>query len=321
MQSEFERSGIRLKSIAEMKSETERNSHFSHSIGEMFRQGGNIPPIWSRSRGANTALIGIAWTKEYQSLLVRSDAPIEKPEDLVGARLAVPTRVHEKIDFWRAMCLRGYQAALNKADLTFDDVELVTLPVEDHYIEQKKADGSKDPSLWSGKARAQRQTEETLAFIKGDVDVIYTSGALGVQLRDQIRARELINLGAWIGADRHINNQTPNVLTVDRDLAEKEPETVGTFIRALNLAADWAGKNEAAAVRSIANDVGCSEDWVIPSYGHDIFSNLKVGLEPDSIAAVRSQKDFLREYGFIENDFSVEDWIIDSPLKISMLER
>lgn len=321
LQHEFERAGIGLKSIAEMETEAERNSHFSHSLGAMFRQGGNIPPIWSRSRGANTALIGIAWTQEYQAILVHSDSPIQKPEDLVGARFAVPTRVYEKIDFWRAMCLRGYQAVLNKGGLTFEDVELVTLPVEELYIEQKKADGVKDPSLWSGKARAQRQTEETLAFVKGEVDAIYTSGALGLQLRDQIRARELVNLGAWTGADRHINNQTPNVLTVDRDLVEKDPETVAAFIRAINLAADWAVQHGDIAVRSIANDVGCSEDWVAPSYGSQIFSSLRVGLESDAIAAVRSQKDFLLEQEFIEKDFSVEDWIIDAPLKISTLER
>ena len=321
LRNEFERVGRELKSIAEMTTEAERNSHFSHNVGEMFRQGGNIPPIWSRSRGGNTALVGIAWTKEYQSLLVRSDSSIEKPRDLAGARLAVPVRIHEKIDFWRVMCLRGYQAVLAKAGLTFDDVELVMLPVEDPYIETKTEAGVKEPSLWSGKARAQRQSEETLAFILGKVDVIYTSGALGLQLKHQVRARELVNMGGWSGADRHINNQSPNILTVDRDLAEREPEIVGAFIRAINNAAGWAMKHKESAVRSIANDVGCSEDWIAASYGEEIWSSLNVGLASEAIDAIRAQKDFLLAQGFINDDFSIDEWINENPMTYAQSER
>ncbi len=46
-----------------------RESHFTHALDFSFRQGGNIPPIWARSGGRQTRVVGITTTDEFQAVI------------------------------------------------------------------------------------------------------------------------------------------------------------------------------------------------------------------------------------------------------------
>ena len=58
---EFAPDGITVASLRSSADRAVRESHFDHSQAASFRQGGNIPPIWTRSRGADVRLIGLSW--------------------------------------------------------------------------------------------------------------------------------------------------------------------------------------------------------------------------------------------------------------------
>lgn len=310
--------GWTLASIESAADPDARGSHFTHATRGLFRQGGNIPPIWARARGADTALVGIAWTREYQAILARPECGIRSAADLRGRRLALPVRTSGEIDFWQAMCLRGYRSALQTAGLDLDDVELVRLPVTERYIEA--AAGDAGAWMWAGAGRARRQQAETFAYVRGEVDAIYASGALGAQLQAMLGAVLAVDLGFHPDRRVQINNQVPNVLTVDGALAREHPEVVAHYIRALNEAAQWARSHRDAALRTCAREVGAPEEWMEASYGPDAVDTLHVGLDAQRIDAVASQKQFLLEHGYIDQDFLIEDWIAPQPLERSTQE-
>ncbi len=297
-----------------------RHSHFTHATSRLFRQGGNIPPIWARSRGADTALVGIAWTREYQTILARPASGIQGLKDLRGRRFALPVRTSGEIDFWRAMCLRGYDSALRLAGLTLDDVELVELPVHERYIPEAQSGEGDDAWMWAGSARARRQQAETFAFVRDEVDVIYASGALGAQLQALLGAVVVVDLGFHASADASLNNQAPNILTADRSLVRERPDVVAQYLRALNEAAQWASNHSEIATRTCAREVGAPEEWIAPAYRDEAANALSISLDDDLVRAVALQKKFLLDHGFIDQDFDLAEWLDTTPLEISRKE-
>ncbi|MGD9943500.1 MAG: ABC transporter substrate-binding protein [Burkholderiaceae bacterium] len=319
LQDRMAAAGLSVASIESAGDPSARASHFTHATPKLFRQGGNIPPIWARSNGAETALVGIAWTREYQTILARPEASIRSAEELRGKRLALPVRTSGEIDFWQAMCLRGYDSALRTAGLTLDDVELVRLPVVERYIEQP-ARGEQQAWMWAGAARTRRQQAETFAFIRGEVDALYASGALGAQLEALLQAQVVVDLGFHPDRRVQINNQVPNILTADAALARERPDVVARYLRALNEAADWAAGHADDARRTCAREVGAPEEWIDISYRRDHVERLTVSLGDELIGAVAEQKRFLLQHGFITRDFDIEDWVSRQAYELSIRE-
>ena len=82
----FADNGVILRSLQESNDSAVRESHFDHSIPAMFREGGNIPPIWARAKGADTVVLAISWVDEFQSIVVRGDSGIRSLAELRGKR-------------------------------------------------------------------------------------------------------------------------------------------------------------------------------------------------------------------------------------------
>ncbi|MBN9426992.1 MAG: ABC transporter substrate-binding protein [Burkholderiales bacterium] len=320
LQRSFEQVGVQVQSLLSTDDPKVRQSHFDHGVRNLFRQGGNIPPIWSRSRGADTCVVGISVTREYQAIAASATGSIRAPGDLRGARLALPRRVGAAIDYWRAMCLHGYESALAVAGLTLSDVELVDLPVQESYIDAPVGGQGKNMPLWGGPSRARRQQAELIAFVRGEVDAFYASGALGLQMVAMLGAREVVELGFDPDPKVGANNQVPNILTVDRTLALERPDLVARYIAALNEAARWARAHPDEAARSFAREIGAPEEWLPAAYGDKVIDSLPLALDDDAIAALDAQAAFLRRHGFIDSAVSIEQWIVAEPLALANQE-
>ena len=313
MDEEFGRDGIRVSSLRESAEREVRESHFDHTQENSFREGGNIPPIWVRSRGGDTRLIALSWVDEYQVILTLPESGIHTVKDLRGRRLALPRRVHDQIDFWRARCLRGILTALSLEGMDERDVELVDLPIEETYLGNDSV--SHSGTLFSSARRQREKKAEAFALIRGEVDAIYTSGALGAALAAFLGARVVVDLGRH--PDRHVrtNNGTPTALTVSGTLARERPDLVARYLKRTIAAARRAQTQRAETVRVIANELASTEEWVDLAYGEDVHLQLAPNLSDDSIAAIESQKDFLRRWQFIERDFDVHAWVDPYPLE------
>jgi ABC-type nitrate/sulfonate/bicarbonate transport system substrate-binding protein len=312
LDAEFAPDGIRIASLRASTDRSVRESHFSHTQPASFRQGGNIPPIWARSRGHDVRLIGLSWVDQYQAIVALPDAGIDGPEDLRGRRLALARRTNDQIDFWRATALRGYESTLRTAGLTLDDVELVDLPVAERYLPDD--DARHAASLFGAYTNRRLQAAELLALLRGEVDAIYLAGGRGPDLHALVDLHVVFDIQAQNDPALKVNNITPAALTVSGRLLDERPDLVARYVATILRAAAWAKEHPLETRSIIADEVGIARDFVEPGYPRDIHAHLEPSLDDDLVEAIVSQKDFLLRHGFIADDVDVEAWIDPQPL-------
>jgi ABC-type nitrate/sulfonate/bicarbonate transport system substrate-binding protein len=98
LQQEFAVDGLALLSVQDYANDAPRDAHIDHQLTRCLRQGGSVPALWARAEGADTRLIGLSWTDEFQVVLALPDSGIRTARDLRGRRLGLPLRPYEKVD-------------------------------------------------------------------------------------------------------------------------------------------------------------------------------------------------------------------------------
>ena len=303
---EFAPDGIEVLSLRAAASRKTRESHFDHSQDNSFREGGNTPPIWSYSRGADTRLIGITWVDQYQTIAVLPDSGIRRLADLRGRRLGVPQHLRDQIDFWRGKSLRGLLTGLELAGLDPAEVEWVDLPEQETFLGDEGS--SKSGTLWTAKRQQAILRAEAFALIRGDVDAIHLNGARGLMLEALLGAIALVDLGGHPDRQKRISNGTPMLFTASGQLVREQPDLVRRYLDTVRRAAKWAESHQKETLRIIARELGDAEEWVELAYGEALYHSLEPSLAPERLQAVCDQKDFLLQHRFIEQDFDVAAW-------------
>ena len=302
---EFAPDGITLKSIQETSDANARESHFDHNLPSSFRQGGNIPAIWAKAKGADTKVIGLSWTDEFQAILTLPTSGITRAAHLVGRRIGLPVNP-VSIDFNRASALRGFSKALELDGHDLRGVEWIDT-VSDEPRDSSTA-GIASGELYRARTRHGYRAE-VLALLRGEVDAIYVKGALGLETARLIGARIIADLGSHPDPKVRINNGTPRTLTVDTRLIDEQPDLVARFLARVVDAGDCARAHPQETLDYIARETGSSIDWVRAAYGDDAPQKLATFLSEEAIDALSDFKDFLFEYGFLPHDFDAHAWI------------
>ncbi|MFT4184005.1 MAG: ABC transporter substrate-binding protein [Rhizobium sp.] len=307
---QFQASNVSVRSIRDSKDPAVRQSHFTHALDYSFRQGGNIPPIWARSSGRETRVVGITTTDEFQGIIALPSSGIRTGADLKGRRLGIPRKPNEEIvDFQRATALKGIVSALSLEGLSHADVDLIYLDsTEASLIERGN-------TAFLGLKRRYPYGEELLALARGEIDAFFVKGAEGIVLANQIGAVVVSEFGFHPDAKIRINNGTPRPLTVDARFLDDHFDLVTDLVETVGQVAAWAGKNPDDAVRFIANEIGVGEDAIWAANGPEVHKHLALSLDDDQIAAFDHFKNFLLEWGFIPADFDVFAWIDRGPLE------
>jgi ABC-type nitrate/sulfonate/bicarbonate transport system substrate-binding protein len=238
LQAEFSRGGTRLRSLRDSTDCAVLDSHYHHGLSGLFREGGNIPPIWARANGAETAVVGITWLDEYQGILSRSDSGIREIPDLLGKRLGLPLHGN-LIDFQRGAALHGFVTALGLIGASASEVRFVDIPAQSQDSSER---------LWDDAARRNRPSVEVDALLSGKVDAIFLRSARGARFAQDPRFFQVIDIDKHPDPFVRVNNGTPRPITVDRRFLEEQPELVGRYLAVLLRTAAWAELNPAEVV-------------------------------------------------------------------------
>ncbi|MFJ5116399.1 ABC transporter substrate-binding protein [Kitasatospora sp. NPDC088548] len=298
---EFAADGITVRSLQDAPPEVAADHHYTHALTGLFREGGNVPALWARSRGEQTRLIGLTWIEERQVVLVRAGSGITTPGQLRGLRLAVP-RHGIGIDFWRAMALAGLHGALSLAGLTLDDAELVDVPA---------APGG---GQWAAELAALRD---------GVVDAVYVKGALAVEAARRFGAEVAVELDTALDRRTRVNNGTPRPVTVHQRLLDDHPDLVVRFLAVLLDAADWAVDNPAEVVRILQAETGAGAEGVTGAYAAGSHRALHLDLSEERLGLLEQQERFLRGQGFLDAAVDIRAWTDPEPLRAAreLLDR
>ncbi|MHB8621660.1 MAG: ABC transporter substrate-binding protein [Chloroflexota bacterium] len=324
---EFRPDGLTVASVSSVEQRSVQESHFDHSLANLFREGGVAPPIWTRSRGADIRLVAVTWIDQFQAVLALPGSGIKAPSDLRGRRLAVPRRANDQIDHWRVSVLHGFGRALMLAGVDERDVTFVDLPIEGRYIPDRpgperpgpERQASRGDSLWSAVGQQERLRREAFALIRGEVDAIFVIGARGAQLAAFLGADTVVDLGSQPERRMRVTNSTPAVLTVSGELLRRRRDLVVRYLRCAIASARWAETHRAEAGRIVASEIGFSEDWVDLAHP-DLHRQLMPSLDADALAAISGYKDFMLQRGIIEADFAVDEWVDPDPLAEALRE-
>ncbi|MEC9341570.1 MAG: hypothetical protein VX663_08820 [Pseudomonadota bacterium] len=289
------------------------NTHFSHTLANSFREGGGSPPVWARANGADTSLLGVSFIEETLGLFVRSDADIERVEDLAGKRCALPVWPELIMNFFRFAALKAFDSALRLHDMTPADVRFVDVTeTGDHFALLNPAFASGQKRQMNSYYNCQMQ-----ALLNGEVDAIFAKGGeIAVMLEESGGGiRMLYNLIDAGPLWAKVNNATPRILSVSNSLVREHPDMVVRYARTLLQAAKWARQNTAEATACMARETGVDVTDIPTYYTPDLHAKLAPSLSPTMLETVEVMKRFLYENGFIEHNFDLREWLAADLLK------
>jgi ABC-type nitrate/sulfonate/bicarbonate transport system substrate-binding protein len=299
----FADQNVSVSSIRASADPSVRESHFDHNQERSFREGGNIPPLHARSRGKDTRVVGLTWVEEFQSLLTAPGSGIDAPQALRGRRVLVPSHGGDRIDFERAMALRGLEATLDVAGLTLDDVEVVEVRTRVGNLTER--DGAYEHDHYRFELDALR---------RGDGDAFYVKGAPGRETVSREGLLPILDLTTSDDLRHRVNNGTPRPITVSAELLETRPDLVQRYLAALVEAAVWAGEHEQDAFGILAAETGASVASARAAYGPDAPHRLLPSWDPRLVELLGFQKDFLLRQGFLAGDVDIDAWLVREPL-------
>ncbi|WP_220815577.1 ABC transporter substrate-binding protein [Pseudomonas paralcaligenes] len=310
LQEEFAQPGTVLHSLRDSDSLEVRNSHYHHGQSGMFREGGNIPPIWAKGSGQDTVVLGITWLDEYQGILVRADSAIHDLADLKGKRLGIPRHQGALIDFQRGAAQHGFATALSLVGLSPTDATLVDLDAPSYdRVDGPRMDGPRE-------VPAERPDVALEALERGEVDAIFIRFARGYRVAQQPHLRQLVNLNDLSDPLLRVGNGTPRPITVDRAFLDRHPEVVVRYLAVLLRTAEWAARNRnEVAELLLPESRGGSPADVFAAHGADVHLSFTPKLTPTYIEGLTVQKNFLRDWGYLKHDFDVNDWVVHEPLE------
>lgn len=318
LDSEFAADGIAVRSLASSNDRQVHLSHYRHSQPNSFRFGGYVPPLMSQSRGADIKVIGIAWHDRVHGIYALPDSGIEIAADLKGKRLGVPVRLNDDVDWWRASVLGGYKALFASGAIDRKDVELVEIPVSREYVADATSGSATGQSLWGAHSQFAVQRDEVAALYRGQVDAIYSDGALTAILAGTTGARPVVTLRG--NEDESDGYGTPCILTVSAPLLAERPDLVARWVGRLLDAQQWAIRHANDTRRLFARETGLPEDLLDKAYSPRLHTQADVSLSASRVALLKAKYDHMRDAKFIDA-FDFDAFIDAGPLEAALVAR
>ena len=283
-------------------------AHFDYQDPILFREGGNIPPLWAKSNGAEVVLIGLTLLEQKQYIIVRADSPIDDVEQLRNYKIGIPVHPDALIDFHKATAEHGFALALAAHGVSLGEANFVHIHVNGNFVAGP---------IW---ARRRSEPAEVTALDASEVDAIYVKSSLAQKLLDTGKYRVIFDVAANPTQLSPINNEYPNALTVSRFLADEHPEIVVAYVKELLLAAERAKARRASALDLLAKQTYGTVGQLVSAHSNGFFTRLAPNLSDESLDALEGQKRFLLDQGYLDRNFDLASWADDSFLKAAQAE-
>lgn len=300
------REGISLQSVNGHSDPDIRRSYSDHHLSFQLRQGGNVPAIWARSNGANTRLLGLTWTQEFQAVVTLPSTGIKTARDLTGRRYAVPRFAPLGYQVLAPFAIRGLINARATEGLDIAGIELVDVPV------------GRNPEAGGlgkfGPKRLAIYADEALALLRGEIDAFYVKGSEGIAAASFIGASVVSEFGFHPDIEIRTNAGTPRPLTVDQTFIDNRPDLLNYLVGDIALASLWASQNRAEAIGILARENNIGEDYASLALGADLSTAVGLSLAPDELQTFARYKQFLLDWKFIDRDFSLDEWVAPAHL-------
>lgn len=304
--SESDSGPIRFENIKSLGRDKMMQSHFDHHLDNSVREGGAIPPIWARSRGADTALLGLTYVKDSLAFMVRADSDIQQFSDLAGRRCSLPLHPKLLTDFMRANTERGFLCALAEHGMSADDVLFEDTIIDNDFKQSANPDSGKGGKQFE----ATMFDHELQALLDGEVDVIFTKNVQPARLMRLFgdRLRIIYDLLDAKNPD-HIINGNPRIITISRNVVKEDPDLVTRYLQVLVRGAHYGSGHQAETARIWASEIGVEVDDIYNSYRGEFNTTVWPSLSPAMIGRLRTQINFLSEHNYLQKDVDIDDWI------------
>lgn len=289
-------SGLDPQALQDVQDPEIRRHHFEHGIANLIREGGNIPAIWARSRGARTRLLGLTWLDEIQAVVVRSDSSVQDIAELVGARFAVPVSSGTALDVARITALRGIDQALGTLGKGLGDVTLVEV------AHRHTAPGERG---------GEHFDDELEALDAGQVDAVWLKSAAGAAAIGSGAVRAILRLDLAADPLVRVNNGTPRTLTFHEDFIAANPGAVSAVLAAVRRSVLEVAGDRLALWTLLSGETGQSPEDAETAFGSFTAANLLPDLTAGRLDALQHQADFLFREGFVPQRVDVRDWALD----------
>jgi len=285
--------------------------HYIHNLDNLIRFGGLYPPIQVHADIRRTRLLGATWVYEGGCMMVRARDPIFRMKDLKGKKIGLSKSLNTiKNDWWRINEHMGIESMLRLNDMTMKDVKIVEFPYPDDWYNDPKM---MEPMINPTDVWGQRNHKHDLAFrpletalLEGKVDAIYTLSKVFQHLQENTgKIKAIEDLSKYPDWTVQVAN-TPAVITCTDVMAEKHPELVVTYMKAMIKVGRWANEHKKAAAVILDRQTFYRD-------AEDTYQGIKhvdmvPNLSPQNIACVEIGKDFMLKHRYIKKDFDVKKW-------------
>ena len=305
-----QRHGLDLLALRDVDDPAVRRSHYDHSRVDSIRQGGSTPAIWARSIGADTRVIGLTWTDEFQAIIALRSSGIRSATDLRGRRLGLPRRVKDDIvDFGRAQAERGFHGALAVANLGLEDVQFVDVDLATGILDDPNSATHHRPAAEAAPSRNPLYE----ALTDGRVEAIYIKGGAAAAL-ERLGAHVVVDLGNHPDARIRANNCAPRPITVDAHFASTKPGLMVDLLERAVVAGAWAAANPAEGLAAVSAETGVAVPALNRAYGPDLSRHLRVDLDADTVTGFADYVAWLHRAAYLPTAVDVSSWIDAAPL-------
>lgn len=307
---EFKNKGIEYDYFRHTR-DTDFYPHYRHNQKNLIRFGGLYPPIAVHADLSKLVLLGATWVYEGGCMAVRIDDDIHQMSDLKGKRIGLSKSLNTlKNDWWRIQEHMGILNMLELNNMTKEDVEIVEFPYPDDWYNDPRmlAPMNNPTDLW-----AARDHKHDLAFrplenalLEGKVDAIYTQSKVFQHLQEDTGKIKMIeDLSKYPDWTKQVAN-TPAIITCTEEMADKHPELVVTYMKAMVKVGHWANQNKRAAAALLDHQTFYRDAEDTYRGIRDV--DMVPSLNAQNMKAIKIGKDFMLKHGYIKNDFDVDKW-------------